>query len=523
MKKKDEAWAIFWCTLLHPILFGEIEPNEVRRFLGKLSKEERLFPNGVRRMPSLSTLRRKLDIYQEQGFDALARKPRDDRGTTRAHRPDVIERAIELKRDQPKRSHRTINKFLETEFKQRIPPSTLYRHLKNAGATQIKIGVDDKKVRRRFSRDHTHDLWVGDFEQGPYVVHQGQVVSSHLSAFIDCHSRFLIEGRYYFRENLDILIDSLLRAWACHGASSQLYVDNAKIYHSRGLKTACYRLTIELLHRPPKDPPAGGLIERFFETTQSNFEAEVRAGEILTIEQLNKAFSAWLEMSYHQEIHSEIHESPKQRYEAGLRVLRTVDIEKARQSFFQRETRRVDPDFSDVRLANRLYRVDKRFRGDKVEVHYDPFSDQEGVLIYSLEGVYLGKGSLHHREKGGDPSPPSTPKKAKHSYLDLLISQHENELKKSTRGIDYRCALKEGSWPFPSFAKSFAQLLGRKGDLSSFTTLELETLRNTFNRCSGLDEILLIEAFENAPEKTLPYVVYELQETVSSKKNPKES
>ena len=34
---------------------------------------------------------------------------------------------------------------------------------------------------------------------------------THLSAFIDCHSRYVVEARYYLRENLDILIDSLLR------------------------------------------------------------------------------------------------------------------------------------------------------------------------------------------------------------------------------------------------------------------------------------------------------------------------
>ena len=41
-------------------------------------------------------------------------------------------------------------------------------------------------------------------------------------------------------------------------------VDNAKIYHANGLKAACYRLNIKLLQQPPKDPPIGGLIARFF-------------------------------------------------------------------------------------------------------------------------------------------------------------------------------------------------------------------------------------------------------------------
>ena len=43
------------------------------------------------------------------------------------------------------------------------------------------------------------------------MIHQAQSVKTHLSAWIDCHSRYIVEARYYVRENLDILMDSLLR------------------------------------------------------------------------------------------------------------------------------------------------------------------------------------------------------------------------------------------------------------------------------------------------------------------------
>ncbi len=47
-----------------------------------------------------------------------------------------------------------------------------------------------------------------------------EAVTTHLSAFIDCHSRYVVEARYYLRENLDILIDSLLRAWPFTGPAA---------------------------------------------------------------------------------------------------------------------------------------------------------------------------------------------------------------------------------------------------------------------------------------------------------------
>ena len=511
MDDNDQRWALFWCSLLREVIFEEIDPKETNRFLKELAQKEVLFPDGTRKKPSVSTLRRKLNAYRTGGFVALARKRRSDRGQPRAHTEDVIKEAVEIKRDLPTRSHIKINQLLESVHKTTVPKSTLYRHLKRAGATRIKLGVDKKKVRRRWTRDRTHALWLGDFEDGPYVLHEEQVVPTHLSAFIDCHSRFLIEGRYYYRQNLDILIDSFLRALETHGAPLELYVDQAKVYQSRALRTACCHLSINHIRRGTGDPPPGGLIEKFFDTCQSQFEAEVRHGDILTLEQLNRSFSAWVAMTYHRTPNSDTGQSPIDRYEQGLTVIRHVDLEAVLVYFMQRDERRVNPDFSDVQLGGRFYRVDKRLRNDKVQVRYDPYSSMDMVLIYSLEGEYLGKGTRHNREKGQDPSPPSSRQKPKYNYLELLIQKHEEALRAQTQGIDYRRAVIERRWAFAAFAKTFAQLLGRRGDLTAFATRELELLRNFYNHTPRITKPLLVEAVEDASEKSLLAILYHLQ------------
>jgi len=143
-------------------------------------------------------------------------------------------------------------------------------------------------------------LWVGDIEYGPYVLIEGQAYQTYLSAFIDVHSRYIVDARYYLRENRQILIDNLLRAWEINGLPRAIYVDNGKIYYSEELQHACAGLEIKLLHRPPRQPEPGGIIEKFFQSVQSLFESEVRAGDILDLDRLNRAFSAWLNVSYHQ-------------------------------------------------------------------------------------------------------------------------------------------------------------------------------------------------------------------------------
>lgn len=517
MKQKDEKWALFWCDLLHPVLFYEVEPEQVQDFLKELSTKEMLFPGGHTGKPSLSTLRRKLRHYRSGGFDALARKDRKDRGHARAASAEIIAAAIELKKEQPKRSPVTINRFLKDIFGLELSRSTLYRHLKGAGATRLKLGVVQKKVRKRWTRDHTHDLWVGDFEEGPYVLVGREVLPTYLSAFIDCHSRYVVEARYYLRQSLDILIDSLLRALAKHGAPSELYLDNAKVYHATGLKAACYRLHIRLRHRPAKDPSPGGLIERFFETTQDRFESEVRAQDAITLDDLNRALSAWICVDYHESIHSETGQTPKNRYDAGLTVIRHVEMDQVLSSFLRKVTRRVDKDFSDISLDKRLYRVDPSLRGDKVWVHYDPFSHSDTVKIHSISGEYRGSGVLHNRESA-QPSLPAQPLgKPKHNLIDLLLREHQQQLDANIRGIDYRKVVSVRPWPFHAFVKAFARLLGKDEGISVFTAEQLEALKKLYNQNAQLSESVLTQAFARVPDKSFPHLILELKQILRQK------
>jgi putative transposase len=519
MPDRQEHWAVFWCSLLSPLLYGEIPSEEAGRFLNELASQEHVFPDGQRRRPSRATLWRKWKQYRDSGFEALFRKRRSDRGQPRKATPAMIAKAVELKREQPYRSNVPINQFLEAEFKAAIPKSTLYRHLKRAGATRLKLGINRRKVRCRWTRDHPNALWLGDFEDGPYVLTGDRAVPTHLSAFIDCHSRYVVEARYYLRENLDILIDSLLRAWAVHGASRELYLDNAKIYHAHALKAACCALNIRLIHRGVGDPPPGGLIERFFETAQGQLESEVRAGEILTLDRLNRALAAWMEQSYHQQPNGETGQSPLDRYHQGNRFTRHVNLQEVLKYFLHKARRKVHPDFSDVQLEGRFFQVDPRLRGDWVEVRYDPFSPLESVLLYSPDGEYLGVGKRHQRETApAQPPQPPTPK-PKHNYLELLIQKHEQALRDRHAGIDYQAVLAAAGrrWPFAEFVKQLATHLGRKGGLTAFTTDELESLQKVYQRLTCLDAPMLREACQRASGRTIPDIVFRLQQLAHAK------
>ena len=172
MNHYDDDWAVFWCSLLGPILLDEVTAGERRRYLKQLSQQEVTLPNGQRKRISYSTLRRKVQRYRQQKIAGLRRRRRQDRGQPRKQRQAMIARAVELKREQPRRSPRTINKILAKEFGRTIPTSTMNRHFRQQGVTRRKLGVEQtEKIRCRWTRDQSNALWVGDFSDGPTVIH----------------------------------------------------------------------------------------------------------------------------------------------------------------------------------------------------------------------------------------------------------------------------------------------------------------------------------------------------------------
>jgi len=508
MNTKEQQWVLFWCSVLHELIFDEVAPEAQARHLKQLSEQPRRFPNGVYKKASLSTLKRKWKCYQQGGFDALVRKSRSDRGQPRKVTPLIIDNAVEIKRDLPTRSARTINHFLQQQHQLTIPRSTLYRHLKQRGATRMKLGVVKTKVRCRWTRERANELWVGDFSDGPYVMVDSRVLPTYLSLFIDCHSRYVVEGRYYLRQSLDILIDSLLRAWTQQGLPNELYLDNAKLYHANALKAACYALHIRLIHRKPRDPAPGGLVERLFRTNQQQFEAEVRAGDILTLSQLNRAFSAWLSVAYHPVRHTELNDTPLNRFEQGLH--RPIDRDQAIRFFMHQKTRTVHRDFSDVSIDGEFYRVDRQYRGDRVIVRYDPFSIMDKVLIYSEADQYLTIAEHYHRDIMDDFQPQPQPK-PQYNYLDMIVEQHDKKLDTQAKGIDFT-QLTHERWPFASFAQTLARLLGNKGGISAFSAAQIETLKAAYDTLPALSEARLITAVEQAQVKNLHHILWQLQQ-----------
>ena len=344
------------------------------------------------------------------------------------------------------------------------------------------------------------------------------------------HSRYVVEARFYFRENLDILIDSLLRAWAKHGAPRELYADNGKVYHSNGLTLACAKLAIKKLHRPPREPEPGGLVERFFQTVQTQFTSEVLICQTLSFTQLNQAFSAWLATGYHQQVHSSTGHTPDKRYHVSGRSIRHVDVTQVESYFYRHETRTVDPTYSDVSIDKRLYRVDPRLRGMQVKVQFNPFRSDpqqpDEVILYDLQDVYLGVAQRYERERGahGKMPTPEPPKPLLESpYIKCLLDEHQRQLSDATQaGINYHSAMQHDVLSLTQLCQHIARHLGRSG-LSGLDEAEHSAIEAFYQKHPQVRSWHVPRAAQQAAGGGLPQLLWALVQLLSGEGGPGQS
>ncbi len=99
------------------------------------------------------------------------------------------------------------------------------------------------------------------------------------------------------------------------GVPDQVLVDRGSAFVSSQLLRACAVLGVKLIHASPRAATTKGKVERFFRTVRDQFLVEIDDGVELT--ELNRLFSAWLEVVYHRRVHSETGQTPLARFDAA--------------------------------------------------------------------------------------------------------------------------------------------------------------------------------------------------------------
>jgi hypothetical protein len=233
-EKQRQEVANFRYGLIAPIVTRTLNPGEQAAMLREIAGHTYEIPHSGTQKVSLRTLERYLKAYREGGWEALLPSVRADKLQCKQIAPDVLEKAIALKQEQPTRSVRQIMAILElARFVEpsQLKESTLSRQLRSRGMTRKALENEQKSTFRRFEATHRNACWQGDVQHTLYLPHPEQPSKkkmAYLVVFLDDYSRLVVHGQFYFEERVPRLEDCLKKALLRHGVPSVIYVDYAE-------------------------------------------------------------------------------------------------------------------------------------------------------------------------------------------------------------------------------------------------------------------------------------------------------
>jgi len=386
MKDKAEKIALFRYGLIAPLVLETLPRGELTRRAQEIAARLYDIPYSGRRSLSVDTLLNWALRYRKQGLDALAPKPRQDRGQTRAIAVETATLIERLKRENPHRTGTALLRELaltSEHHKAPLSPSTIYRFLRARGLTERQLLLDKATAHKKYEAQYANQIWQSDMLFGPWVQRPGGgKMQVYLQAALDDASRLIPHAQFYPNQGLDSFLDCLRQAIAARGIPVRLYMDNGKIYRSSQLARIAASIGILIVHTPPYQPEGRGKIERYFRSVREQFLANLDPKVTLSIEQLNQQLWQWIDTVYHRTEHSSLQTTPLVRWQRDIEQVRqlppSTDL---RRLFFHRVDRLVRRD-STFLLQGRFFEAPPHLAGKRIEVRFDPL-DPLQVEIYA--------------------------------------------------------------------------------------------------------------------------------------------
>ena len=348
-------------------------------------------PGSERTHVAAETIRGWIRLYRYGGFEALYPKPRTDRGQPRRLPPEVAERLIALKVDNPAWSVRAVIKAArEGGVDHPLAPSTVHRLFSRGGLFDKK--PPDGADRRRFAFRDAGELWMSDVMHGPKVRLGRSRRKTYLIAFIDDATRVIPFAAFATAENIQAFLPVFKNALIRRGLPQRLYVDNGAAYRSRQLVLICAKLGVALVHARPYQPAGKGKIERYFRTLRAGWLNHLDAQALDSLQTLNRSLWAWIEGEYHNTPHRGIEgRTPLEQWALASAAVRYPDATLDLDDIFLFEARRRVHKDRTVSLNGRLYEVDPLLVGQRVILRYDPEAPPTRPLDVVHDGKPAGK------------------------------------------------------------------------------------------------------------------------------------
>lgn len=317
----------------------------------------------------------------------------------RIYDEDLRTKIVQLVHELPTRTVPKMRDLLSRDenFKDKITEvsdRTFYRFLSENGMSQKEryriLSETSRRAYQYFEAPYSLSLVQGDARDGIWLdLPDGSRKKTYLFLWIDDFSRKILFGKYYFTEKLPCMQDSFRYMILRYGIPDRLYLDHGAVYISRQFAYVLADLRIKQIHHGPYKAYCKGKIEAKMKIIKNDFQSEAALAGFKTIEELNTAFWAWVDVEYNQRVNSSTGQPPDERFITGLAKdhRRIEDIENFNAMFLWRKYRKITK-YGKVKLFSNQYPVQKLPHGKVVQVRFDPFNLDE-IYIYDQQNNFL--------------------------------------------------------------------------------------------------------------------------------------
>jgi len=372
MAKDDHAtsarvrWARLRFQILGPLMASPASEGELKAHIAELAARPWAHPTtGEAVRFSFKTIERWFYLARsaDDPLAALARKVPSHAGTHPSVSPALAEAIGRQHRDHPRWSYQLHydNLLALAREDPHLGPmpgyATVCRFMKAAGMLRASKGRKALAAQgsdfapretRSFEVTHVHGLWHLDFHQGsrPVLTPAGQWQRPQLLGVLDDRSRLCCHAQWYLDETAESLAHGLSQAFQKRKLPRAALMDNGAAMLAAEIVEGLERLGIVQHTTLPYSPEQNGKQESFWGQIEGRLLPMLEGEPELTLDLLNRATQAWVEEEYQRKEHSEIHESPLDRYLRGPSVGRECpDSETLRRAFrteISRKQRRSD-------------------------------------------------------------------------------------------------------------------------------------------------------------------------------------
>jgi transposase InsO family protein len=376
-------------TWTHPVNGNEIRfaAATIERWY-YTARREKDDPVGVLRR----TVRKdcgKVSLTAEQ-IQHLLKQYEDHKQWTYQLHYDNLSTAVKAKPAMgPLRSYCTVRRYMQAHGLVRQP------RVRPKGRPGEVVAAERRENRevRSYEAEYVGSLWHLDFHHSSRQVLtcRGQWQRPIALAILDDHSRLCCHLQWYLGETAEDLVHGLSQAIQKRGLPRALLTDNGAAMVAEEVGEGLLRLGIVHEKTLPYSPYQNGKQEVFWATLEGRLMEMLDGCTELSLDFLNEASQAWVEIEYHRAVHRETGCSPRKRFAEAPDVLRTSPTSNALRDAFRLESkRRQRKSDGTISVEGVRFEVPARFRHfQDVSVRYARWDLGRVDLVDPRNGTVL--------------------------------------------------------------------------------------------------------------------------------------